>query len=293
MKVYRIATESTCYKPHQGMRRSSLESLYYELGYIMLENKYHGCKNSIRDRIDASDTGYYYFIFLEDAINFAIYQTKQANVLKIMEFDFPEDVVYSLIGAGNYYPNEHYTYGRRAEAYISDSKLIGTYEKSNNIDVNIKSGLFIDEFRRCGYVLDKYYSEHDYVLEFSAFTKEFKVSLELPDNELLTKYINTYYYQQISNRIYSAFLFGRRKLIKTPAITGKSSIFLFSLWDKNRGDDKVELPEIESFNIEILNESGFAVDYSESGMECRIDYTRLIEKEDYDSAKKLLSLYRR
>ena len=81
-------------------------------------------------------------------------------------------------------------------------------------------------------------------------------------------------------------------LIKTPSITNRSSLFLFSLWDDNRGFECPEIPEIASYNEELLRKNGFILDYSKSGIDCRIDYTKMIEKEDYESAKRLLKSYR-
>ncbi len=80
-------------------------------------------------------------------------------------------------------------------------------------------------------------------------------------------------------------------LIKTDSITQKSSMFLFSLWDGNRGIEGPELPEIAAYNVEVLAKNGLTLDYSNEGIECRVDYTRMIEIRQYDEAKKLLKLY--
>ena len=270
MKVYRIAMEGTCYKPLSGIGRSSLESLYYEMGYILTGNKYHGSANNICDRIGRDDTGYYYFIFLEDALHFAVYTQKPAATLKIMEFDFPEDVVYSLIGWGGYHYADGYNYDKRAETYISDSKIDGGHVLTTDIDEYEKKKTFLDEFRRCNSVLKDYYDNHKYKIEYTIFNEKIAKLLELSDEELFDSYIKTKDYFNLSDGVYQQFLSPllRFDAIQTPAITHRSSPVLFSLWDKKRGFERQELPEIAAYNEELLSKNGLAVDYSESGITC-------------------------
>ena len=295
MKVYRIVMEGTCYKPLSGIGRSSLESLYYEMGYILTGNKYHGSANNICDRIGRDDTGYYYFIFLEDALHFAVYTQKPAATLKIMEFDFPEDVVYSLIGWGGYHYADGYNYDKRAETYISDSKIDGGHVLTTNIEKKKKKKTFLDEFRRCNSVLKDYYDNHKYKIEYTIFNEKIAKLLELSDEELFDSYIKTKDYFNLSGGAYQQFLSTLLKFdaIQTRAITHRSSPVLFSLWDKKRGFERQELPEIAAYNEELLSKNGLAVDYSESGIACRMDYTKMIENKEYDNAKKLLKSYRR
>ena len=294
VKVYRVTSEATCYKSSTGTRFPSFQGLYYELGYIVSGNRQRGNSNNIYERIERNNTGYYYFIFLEDALNFVLYQTKASAVLKIMEFDFPEEVVYSLIGFGRYDETSDYNYGKRAETYISDSKVSGDIIDSTSININIKRKLFCDEFRKCASLLKEFYATHDYEIAYAPFRKENEKLLELSDEELLKAYIDTPMYSDISDYMYAAFLSSRYKydLIKTPAVSSKSSMILLSLWDDEREKLK-EYPFITSFNIETLKKDGFVVDYSKSGIECRIDFTKMIAERDYEGAKKLLSLYRR
>ncbi len=294
MKVYRMTMEGTCYKPFCGMSRSSHESLYYEMGYVLTKNPIRGCSNNIHSRIDKNDHGHYFFIFPEDAIHFAVYTQHPAATLKIMEYDFPEDVVYSLIGWGGYHQADGYNYDKRAETYISDSKIDGDHILSTNIDESDKRKTLIDEFRRSQLVLKDYFDNHNYDIKFAWFDKEIEKFLELSDSELFDNFINTQKFFDYADGIYQKFTspIHEYDLIKTPSITNRSSLFLFSLWDDNRGIECSEIPEIASYNEDLLSKNGFILDYSKSGINCRIDYTRMIEKEDYESAKRLLKSYR-
>ena len=294
MKVYRMTMEGTCYKPFCGVSRSSLESLYYEMGYILAKNPIRGGANNISCRIDKNDPGHYFFIFPEDALHFAIYTQHPAATLKIMEYDFPEDVVYSLIGWGGYHHADGYNYDKRAETYISDSKIDGDHILSTNIDESDKRKTLIDEFRRSKSVLKDYFDNHNYDIKYAWFDKEIEKFLELSDSELFDNFINTKKFFDYADGINWKFTSPSCEydLIKTPSITNRSSLFLFSLWDDNRGFECPEIPEIASYNEELLSKNGFILDYSKSGIDCRIDYTKMIEKEDYESAKRLLKSYR-
>ena len=296
MKVYRMTMEGTCYKPFYGVCRSSLESLYYEMGYILAKNPIRGGSNNISCRIDKNDPGHYFFIFPEDALHFAIYTLHPAATLKIMEYDFPEDVVYSLIGWGIYQQADGYNYDKRAETYINDSKIDGEHILSTNIDESDKRETLIDEFRRSQLVLKDYFDNHNYDIKYARtqFDKEIEKFLELSDSELFDNFINTKKFFEYAEGIYQKFTSPRREydLIKTPSITNRSSLFLFSLWDKNHVFGRSEIPEIASYNEELLSKNGIILDYSKSGIDCRIDYTKMIEKKDYESAKRLLQSYR-
>lgn len=294
MKVYRIAMESTCYKSFCGMRQSSLESLYYEMGYLISGNKFKGCANNLYNRISSDDTGFYYFIFLEDAIHFAIYSKKPSAVLKVLEFDFPEDIVYSLIGWGGYHHADGYNYDKRAETYISDSKINGDRITDNDVNQNDKIRTLLSEFRKSILTLKDYYDKNNYIIELADFDEEKLRLIELSDEELLHKYVETKEYSLKSYDIYGAITNPRRPttLIKTDAITHKSSMFLFSYMDNSRGFEGQELPVIAAYNSDVLAKNGLILDYSKSGLDCRIDYTRMIEKKDYESAKRLLKSYR-
>ena len=296
MKVYRIAIDGTCYKPFicSGMRQSSLESLYYEMGYIISGTEaITSGPNSIYPRIPDDDTGFYYFIFLEDAIHFAVYSEKPSTVLKVMEFDFPEDVVYSLIGWGGYHKADGYNYGKRAETYISDSKIIGNRINNSDIDKNIKRRIFLEEFRKSILTLKNYHDNNSYKIEGSGFDEEKIKLLEMSDEELVG-YIKGERYGRSSDDIYWWFRNTGfpKELIKTDAITQRSSMFLYSLLDKRSEFELPELPEIAAFNAELLAKNGLHLDYSKSGIDCRIDYTRLIEEGNYEKAKDLLKSYR-
>ena len=127
----------------------------------------------------------------------------------------------------------------------------------------------------------------------SGFDEEKIKLLEMSDEELVG-YIKGKRYGRSSDDIYWWFMNTGfpKELIKTDAITQRSSMFLYSLLDKRSKFELPELPEIAAFNAELLAKNGLHLDYSKSGIDCRIDYTRLIEEGNYEKAKDLLKSYR-
>ena len=292
MKVYRMTVDSTSRIDFRlrnaDMAHTLLAGVYYDMGYIIIDHKSAGYSNNIEERVSVRNKGHYYFIFLEDAVNFAKCGVYYSQAAKVMEFDFPEEDVYSIIGWGYYEKSGSYEYDKRAETYIINSKLIGDHIVSTNISEDEKKKMFLSDFRRCHGVLKNYHNNYG-IQECSDFNEQIKKSLELPDDELFEKIINTKDYIRITDGAYPRFTYADPgfNLIKSPSITNKSSVILNYSYQAYQGRGTVA-----EFNEETLRENGFSLDYSKDGKACRIDYTKLIEKRDYDAARKLLKSYR-
>ncbi len=300
MKVYRVVPEVLSYRPSHT--RESLESLYYSLGYISFDGEiYYGYGNNIHNRVEKE--GKYFFVFLEDAAFFITQNTREVDTWKLMEYDFPEEVVYSIIGWGGYdYDLDvGMGYNRRAETYIEKEKIPGVSYKSSKISQTKKNKVMISDYRKSyateveykknnnipyrrdtwgtsSYVTDPYTYWLGYLNK--TYGENYADVKSLTDDD-----INGMINKWAKKHLLSDFLYGEHEIIKTPAITGKSAILLYE-WTK------CEIPQLFKYNTETLIKSGFNPDYSKDGVAARQEYTRLIEEKQIEKAKKLLKEYR-
>ena len=289
MKVYRVVPEVLSYKPMR-FPFATLESLYYELGYISFAGKiYEGYSNNISRRV--KDEGKYFFVFIEDAAYFITQNTQEASTWKLMEYDFPEDVVYSIIGCGRYYDNI------KAETYIEKRKIPGEIISSDVISEDEKMRLMINDYRRT------YAAEVEYKKNNN--TQYEKGGMMYSDPEPFTRFLN-YRKEKFGERYDNVnlltdkeilgmvederetprFLRQTQELVKTSAITGKSAVLVY-LWSRR------EIPSLDEYNRESIIKSGFNLDYSKEGIALRDDYAKLIYNEQYNDAKQLLKSYRK
>ena len=292
MKVYRIVPEVLSDR-HHGSVNCSLESLYYSLGYISFDGQLHvGYGNNISDRVKTE--GKYFFVFLEDAAFYITQNLKRVVSWKLMEYDFPEEVVYSIIGWGGY----AFGYTRRAETYIEKSNIPGESFKSSDISRDKKIAIMLSDYRRSyateveykrnnnipfkrdclNYVNDPYTHWLEHLKE--TYGENYADVNSLSDEDI-HKMLKTF-----SKRfLLDGFLNGEYEIIKTPSITGKSAILLYE-WAE------CEIPQLFKYNTETLIKSGFNPDYSNDGIAAREEYTRLIDEEQIEKAKALLKSYR-
>ena len=298
MKVYRVVPEVLSYRPY-GSHYDSLESLYYELGYI----SFNGCinegyGNNICDRVKTE--GKYFFIFLEDAAFYITQNLREVDTWKLMEYDFPEEVVYSIIGWGGYgYDLDlHLGYNKRAETYIEKSRIPGVSHSSSEISREKKEVIMISDYRR-SYATEVEYERNNNVsferdvcdicedpyTYFLEWLKETYGENYADVNSLTDEDIHNMIDERALGPLINNFLIGENEIIKTPAITGKSAILLYE-WTR------CEIPQLFKYNTETLIKSGFNPDYSKDGVAARQEYTRLIEEKQIKKAKKLLKEYR-
>ena len=302
MKVYRVVPEVLSDGSY-GSRRGSLESLYYSLGYISFDGSIHeGYGNNICNRVKKQ--GKYFFIFLEDAAYFITQNIREVDSWKLMEYDFPEEVVYSIIGFGGYdYDLDvGMGYNKRAETYIEKSKILGVSCKSSKISQDRKNEIMLSDYRRSyateveyrknnnipfrrdtcctsmSYVTDPYTRWLEYLKETYG---ENYADVNSLSNEDICGIINRYG----KHGPWYEFLNGEHEIIKTPAITGKSAILLYE-WTR------CKIPQLFKYNTETLIKSGFNPDYSKDGVAARQEYTRLIEEKQIEKAKGLIREYR-
>ena len=283
MKVYRSVPVSMTDIP---VRMNELESLYYELGYMYFNGKIlQGFGNTISRRV--KEEGRYFFVFPEDALFFIYQNLKEAEAFKLMEFDFPEEVVYSLIGWGGYAP-QGYQEDRRAETYINKSLITGERTEGIIIDDETKKKLMITEFKNAYKKIIQYrkslpnelFEKKDYDRSVkkvpSWYIKGGYSSIDDITDDKVFEIIKS------QSEFYCIdFLYGNHEIIKTNSITGKSAMLVYE-WARRTP------PELGKYNYQTMIESGFNLDYSKDGCKLRNDYVKLIDEKSYEEAKQLL-----
>jgi len=266
MKIYRVATEF--YDPYFLRTFGSkhrFESIYYKLGYTPFHGRVEpGYANSIGSRM--KEEGKFFFLFPEDAYNCArdivCYQFPEIYswTAKILEYDFPIEIILDLIGYGLY------SFGdwKIIETNIPKSKFLGDRIMSNAIDKEVKDEAF-------GMTCNE-------IFEFlNAFRKR--------QNKPLINYDDFLQIIIKNHRFYSEFMNDNLELYKSPHLTGNywNMCMVAEKYTRytNRSDD----------TINDLSEKGLVLDFSDDAINRRNGILCEIEKDNLDKAKKLLLNY--
>ena len=100
MKLYR-AVPILLFSEHK-YKHPYTESIYFENGYIA--KSHHSAKNWKSNTLASKikNDGKYFFFFPEHAIRLGRKMFYRESILKIMEYDFPEEIIFKLVGNGYY-----------------------------------------------------------------------------------------------------------------------------------------------------------------------------------------------
>lgn len=273
MKVYRVVPiPIDVIIPHKEV---SLESMYYDLGCMSYKKAISygdGTCNNIDYRI--KEPGDFYFIFIEDALNYVMLRLFDSIAYKVLEYDFEEEVVYSLIGWGKYKSHDGYDAEKRAETYIGMSQVPGELIKFDDISRSDRENELVKTFKDVYSTLKSHNISSDELKNI--FGDVYPNAMSLTKEEIIRLFDET----DVTN-VHSSLVFSDRKLIRTGAVTHKSAIILYKryldLFDQNKS---------------ILEENGFTLDYSKEGIALRNDYTRLIDEGQHERAREYLKSYR-
>ena len=273
MKVYRVVPiPIERVVPHKEV---SLESMYYDLGCMSYKKAISygdGKCNNIDYRI--TEQGNFYFIFIEDALNYVMLRLFDSIAYKVLEYDFEEEVVYSLIGWGKYKSHDGYDAEKRAETYIGMSQVPGELIKFDDISRSDKEKELVKTFKDVYITLKSHNISSDALK--SIFGDVYPNAMSLTNEEIIRLFDET----DVTN-VHSSLVFSDRKLIKTKAVTHKSAIILYKKY-----------LDLLNLNRSILEENGFTLDYSKEGIALRKDYTRLIDEGQHEKAKRIIMEYR-
>ena len=79
------------------------ESIFFNYGFLTISSKHASTWKNLNNLAKyIKNDGKYFFFFPEDAIRFGHNIYMNENLLKLLEFELPEDVAFSLVGNGNY-----------------------------------------------------------------------------------------------------------------------------------------------------------------------------------------------
>ncbi|MBO4246056.1 MAG: hypothetical protein J5892_04930 [Bacilli bacterium] len=108
MKFYRIKPISLFSSLGENQNpKLYAEEIYFNAGYIVKSNEPANKwvnLNNIASKV--KNDGKYFYFFPEDAIKMGCYTHHFDFIFKLMEYDFPEDIAFKLIGNGYYIEND-------------------------------------------------------------------------------------------------------------------------------------------------------------------------------------------
>ncbi len=269
MKVYRIVRN---YIDPNFIMYNDFQSIYYDLGYMSFStiiNPWYA--NTLRSRI--KEIGNFYFLFLEDALNFINFNIACSDTLKLLEFDFPEELVFSLIGVGEY--GDGYNLGKYgypcSEVYINKSSIQGEIVNSCDIPKEKVKEIVLNDLKNTLQIqIDCQY--------YSALLRDIKKLPIKSLNDIKTKEFNKLY-----NKCCEEILKDNRQVIKTPYITNKSCMLACN-YNQSHNDKR------NIVNNKILTKAGFEINRSAEWRKLKLEIARMIENDDIDEAKKYIKV---
>ncbi len=258
MKVYRIVRN---YIDPNFIMYNDFQSIYYDLGYMSFShiiNPWYA--NTMCGKI--KEIGNFYFLFIEDALNFTNFNIACSNTVKLLEFDFPEELVFSLIGVGEY--GETHNFGKYgypcSETYIYKSSIKGkTIDNTDIKDEDIKKIVLQDLKQTIQIQIDCQY--------YGSILRNIKKYPVKSMNDIKTKEFNRIY-----DECCAEILKDRRQIIKTPYITNKSCMLAGNTLHDN------------NINNSLLEKNGFHIDKSSEWRKLKLEIARSLENNDTKTA---------
>lgn len=276
MKLYRLVQNViTAWQSFE-----SFESVYYSMGYTSFTGNIDTGRFNKYPMEKMTEEGKFFYMFPEHAVEYIESYKLYNDRFKLIEYDIPEDIVYDIIGVGDYgvwnYGDREFDFPK-AETYILKSKF-GDVVKSNEVLTRQeKIDAYLDEaYKRLKadqVLCDIWGSKLKILDDFGCDSVD-----KIPRDEYAKKLLE-------NDRVLSWFLEENTEIAKSDFITGRS-ITLFR-------SPKMEDKDINEINRRLIEQSEFDFDYTcdkfHYDRDVRYDYARLIEREQYDEARKYMS----
>ena len=251
MKVYRvlpdpysISSDGTIIVNSYPGDHRDIEGIYNKSGAVSLErgiNKGLGA-NSIGENL--KEPSKYFFIFPEDAVKCSYILLPYNQFSRIVEYDFPEELVLENVGLGDYEGNVV------VETAIRCSAFTGERFKYKSVSVDEQKKLVLR------YLQDDYLMHQKYIN--STFTY---------DDELIKKCIKTDYNVNI-------LYFDCNSILTKSEYLSKNMYTIFRLFKQK------PIEYIQKMNTEILDDMGLKLDYSNEAVEERLSLFKDLDGVD-------------
>ena len=202
MKLYRVNPISlfSIYSEVQT-KKLYTEEIYFNGGYItkssIQANKWSG--NDIAPRI--KNDGKYFYFFPEHAIQIGCNMYPGETILKLMEYNLPDEVAFKLVGTGLYY-NAGYQTITCPETFVTYQDIGTTIINSSSLSKEEKLTLLKASARE---VYNRINSGHDFIgVDDKSFEEIYK-KLRKEDQDLIfgahliKKYLKTQNFDLIKN----------------------------------------------------------------------------------------------
>ena len=276
MKLYRLVQNTlTAWEDYY-----SYESVYYSMGYTSFSGKI--CKGSANKypKKKMTEEGKFFYMFPEHAIEYLIKYPLYNSCCKLIEYDVPEDIVYDIIGVGEYgwssCDDEKFDFPK-AETYISKSKFGDVVRSSDVLTREEKLEAYLDEtYRRLNaaqVLWDIRGKKLDALTAFNCDSVD-----EIPREKLAEHHLE--HDKRLKN-----FLADDVEVVKSDFITGR----FITVFRSSGMEDEA----INETNRRLIEKSGFDFDYTgdkfHRSIDARYAYARLIERHQYAQAKKYMS----
>ena len=251
------------------------ESIFFNQGFLTISDKqasYWSKLNSMAVR--TNNDGKYFFFFPEDAIRFGHNIHMNENLLKLLEFEFPEEVAFSLVGNGNY-QEDIGLIERVPECLIEYNMIPGNQINSNTIMSKE------NKLEMLKYSLIETFNCIKNIKEYADYQD---LSYEEIFDDLYAEDINPMYgYHAIDNFLNNDYL-----LINNPTIVQRSWTINTSptAFLSNDVSKRILTP-----NIDYLFKNGLLLQLEEPAINARNNFNNAIINNNVNDAKLILKQY--
>ena len=251
------------------------ESIFFNQGFLTISDKQASYWSKLNNlAIRTNNDGKYFFFFPEDAIRFGHNIHMNENLIKLLEFEFPEEIAFSLVGNGNYQEDID-MYKRVPECLIEYNMIPGNQVNSKTIMSKE------NKLEMLKYSLIETFNCIKGIKEFADY------------NNLSYEEIFDDLYEEDTNRLYgynaiNKFLDTNFSLIYCPTITQRSwtintcpTAFL-----SNDVSKRILTP-----NIDYLLKNGLLLQLGEPAINARNNFNNAIINNNVNDAKLILKQY--
>lgn len=284
MKLYRLVQNPiTTMNPWYADKSNfNYESLYYSLGYVSFTGeKNNGYAHKYSKPIEGE--GKYFYMFLEDALDYLPLSLFFNDCYKVVEYDIPEEIVYDIIGVGEY------GYSSPLDKEFEDPKA-ETYIKKNSFgDVKKASSVISEEEKIRAYIKDYRLTVNalQVLLDLKGEKPKVLTDLDYDSIDSISDKVLIEYLLE-KDKIINSFLQNDSDVIKTEFITGRSVIVHRSFEMKDK--------DVKKADIILLKRSCFTLSSNYDEARYRYGfmhkYARLIEQGEYEEAREYMKTYK-
>ena len=226
MKVYRAVPDS--FVSNRKLEQKSLrglEEIYYQVGYSSFIGKmgYHDYNNLAKD---IKNEGKYFFLFAEDAIKEASYliggyHRLNMDTCLVVEYDIPEELIYKMIGYGDYTEGIQSSY--LIESYVEKGDFGDLIITTDEVSIEEKTEILIKSLNESLKRILECQSYLD-MLDYIEYFGDKKLESIIDNKQEIEKVL-------INSCFYNSFIREERQLIHSPYITGKVVPVNTSFWN--------------------------------------------------------------